>query len=303
LKTRYHKQLISLKKKWLDFGKANAMRLIACLICLLVFETNGQVQLEICGKLDDQISESSGLVYEGPNSLWTINDGGSGAKVYNIDSTGRTLQTYVITPLKNNDWEAIYLHNGRLFIGDFGNNANKRKNLKIHSIPVSDIKAGRWSNIKTIAFKYPDQKFPTKKKDLKFDCEAMVIKGSTIYLITKNRTDPFDGDITLYTLNNNAPIQIAQAFCTYKTKGHNKLNWWITDACLQGDNLVLLSHNKIFVVDNFIKNVSTTGTLEPIDLHHFSQKESICFVRNNQFFLTDEKLKFLGGKLYTLKLP
>lgn len=279
---------------------------VICLIVLLSCSLLGKSQLKttLLGHLPDKIKESSGLVYESPNSLWTINDGGHKAKVYNIDSTGEIIETYHLEELKNYDWESLYLHEGTLFIGDFGNNSNKRKKLQIHKIKLSDLKTKKTPKIKTIYFKYEDQEaFPPKKSQLIFDCESMVVLGDSIYLITKNRTEPFDGKIHVYRIPKAAGSYHATKVVEYDTKGKHKLNWWVTDAILYHHDLYLLSHNKLFKIAAFSQHPSRPEEVKILQFSHFSQKEAITCDGKGNFYMTDEKFKFLGGKFYKFYLP
>src|SRR5690606_27886387 len=73
--------------------------------------------------------------------------------------------------------------NGNLYIGDFGNNSNKRKSLRIYKVSEQNMML-----TDTITFTYPDQKeFPPPKPARNFDCEAFLWHNNNLYLFTKNR--------------------------------------------------------------------------------------------------------------------
>ncbi|WP_369828775.1 hypothetical protein [Flavobacterium sp. 1] len=62
-----------------------------------------------------------------------------------------------------------------MYIGDFGNNDNTRKDLAIYKIDQSNLQGESANVAYTISFDYPEQtEFPPKKKDLMFDVEAFL---------------------------------------------------------------------------------------------------------------------------------
>ena len=81
-----------------------------------------------------------------------------------------------------------------MYIGDFGNNANERKNLNIYKVPNVNSGSGDKIEAEKISFHYPEQKkFPPKKSKMSFDCEAFFHHNDFLYLITKDRTRPYSG--------------------------------------------------------------------------------------------------------------
>jgi hypothetical protein len=113
-------------------------------ICLLIFLFVGGfasygdslVLPEPMGKIEhSDISESSGLAHSQQVSgrYWTHNDSGGKAALYAMDLKGNPLGGPLqIEGATNQDWETVCLDTqGRMWIGDLGNNKNKRKDLKI----------------------------------------------------------------------------------------------------------------------------------------------------------------------------
>ena len=56
--------------------------------------------------------------------------------IYYISYTGEIIKKRNIINSKNKDWEDITKDNKFLYIGDFGNNLNNRKDLKIYKVPL-----------------------------------------------------------------------------------------------------------------------------------------------------------------------
>ena len=269
------------------------------LLLTLVLFTSGDDTLKVnklCA-LPEIISESSGLIVESGNRFWTHNDGGNPAVLYCIDSTGKIVKSIDIEA-KNVDWEEMVEYNGVVYLGDFGNNLNKRQNLAIHFFPKNALKKTNPIKPQTIHFKYNDQlNFPAKESNRHYDCEAMVVHEDSIYLFTKNRTHPFDGTTRLYVLPIKSGNQIARHINTFKTGGKSMMFWWITSAVAIKDDVLLLSTNKLFRLPNLLTNPYQAIWPEQINLTGFSQKEAMAYDGHKKIYFTDEEFGITGGNL------
>lgn len=132
------------------------------------------------GEMPPQVNENSGLETTAENKLWTHNDSGGEAKIYQVTGEGKLLDSLEVRGATNVDWEDITQDDkGNLYLGDFGNNRQNRKDLTIYK--VSGSKAER------ITFRYANQTaFPANPP--KFDCEAMFWYQDSLYVFTKNYT-------------------------------------------------------------------------------------------------------------------
>ena len=138
------------------------------------------------GRLPPAVAESSGLAPADSAGLaWTHGDGGTPATLYLVRLSGELLSTLPLAPLPNRDWEDLTRDPaGRLYIGDFGNNGNDRRDLAVYRLTPGP---GR-PRIDTIAFRYPDQTaFPPPRARRRFDCEALFYYRDTLHLFTKDR--------------------------------------------------------------------------------------------------------------------
>ena len=88
--------------------------------------------------LSDTLKENSGLNFF-QNQLFTFNDGGNSSELFQINSQTGKIQHTFKTNLQNTDWEAITNDGNNFYIGDFGNNAGTRKDLKIYKIPFDSV--------------------------------------------------------------------------------------------------------------------------------------------------------------------
>ena len=215
-------------------------------------------------------------------------------------------KTITIINAKNLDWEDMTQDDfGHFFIGDFGNNNNLRKWLTIYKIenPI-DIK-GTETQAEIIKFTFPEQlHFPPKASEKFFDLEAFVFYKKHLYLFSKNRTDPFDGDTNLYKIGDHADNYQAELVSNFNTcTTHEKL-CWITSAALSPDRtkLVLLDSERLWLFENWQDDDFFSGDAYKIDLGIVTQKEALTFSDDNTIIFTDEEFNGIGRNSYMIKL-
>lgn len=256
--------------------------------------------------VDDNLREISGIEYDKHGNLWAINDSGNTTEIHQIDSLGKIERSINITNAKNIDWEDLTQDDfGHFFIGDFGNNKNKRRDLTVYKIenPI-DLKTSE-TEAEIIRFKFFDQDTKKMADSIKnYDLEAFVFYKGRLYLFTKNRTKPFDGFTNLYRMEDYASNQKAQRVSRFKTCQAGKYQCWITGAAISPNRkkLALLGSNKIWVFKNWKNDDFFSGDLTEIDLGLITQKEAITFLNDSVVVIADEYFKGIGGNLYTYKI-
>ncbi|UZO79868.1 SdiA-regulated domain-containing protein [Aquimarina sp. ERC-38] len=257
----------------------------------------------IVHSLSPLLKEVSGITYDPENRLlFAVNDSGNDNNIFALNTKGQIINQYTVKGVYNKDWEAISLDSqNNLYIGDFGNNKNERKDLKIYKI--SSISSAK-PVVKTISFTLSDQKaFPPKKKGRNFDIEAFIIMKDHIFLFSRNRGSDFNGNTKIYQLLNQPGTQTAELITTLFI-GNDDKDCFITDAAInsKGNKIVLLTYNKVMILDSFKKDSFWDGTLSKIKLNHSSQKEGITFLNDSTLLITDEKKKSNGNYLYKYQL-
>jgi hypothetical protein len=162
------------------------------------------------------IAESSGLVRSRQHAgvFWTHNDSGDVPRIFAITAEGRLLGEFAVEGARNRDWEDIAVDDaGNLYVGDFGNNGNARRDLVVYRIPEPDPSgAGRAVRAdRVLAFHYADQDaFPARGRR-NFDAESLFWMEGALYILTKHRSDtrtklyrlpvePFEGERSLAPL-------------------------------------------------------------------------------------------------------
>lgn len=285
------------------------------ILTILLFLQTGQTGIaqtlvfpKLKGELPSSLQESSGLLIQSPDTLWSHNDSGNNAKLYAFNTKGKDLMDRKIGDVSDKDWEEITKDDqGHIFIGDFGNNNNDREDLLILRISsdISDKKTD--IVVDSILFTYEDQTlFPPPGSSLNFDCEAMVTMNDSIFLFTKDRTDPYLSQTLMYVLSAQPGTQVAKYKGTFLTNVPIFLQGSITGAALSPDKktLVLMGYPRMWVFKNFPGTDFFSGKLTVLQFDSYSQKEGVAFLDNCTVYITDEVNPVLsnGGNLYELNL-
>ena len=275
------------------------------LVVVLFFSCNSTlpIKLEVLANLPKLLKESSGIEkLNGSENFWMINDSGNSNELFEVSEAGKIQQIVAVKNAKNKDWEDLATDGqDKLFIGDFGNNGNKRKNLVIYTVSISSINNGEVSAEKTTFYFEDQKKFPPKKKDRNFDVEAFVYMDGYFYLFTKNRSSHFNGVTKLYKVPAEVGSHSAQLISEFITCTDSN-TCLVTGATISKNNkeLILLTHDKLFLFTNFNEDDFFNGSVSEINLYHNSQKEAICF-KGDDIYITDEAAKNSGGNLYRIK--
>lgn len=253
--------------------------------------------------LSEDLKEISGIQYINDTLIVAHNDGGNGPFLYFINpNSGKTLKRVVVKGVKNTDWEDIALEGKFLYIGDFGNNENKRKNLSIIRVSWKEALTNDSINSEKMTFEYSDQKvFPPEKKALNFDTECMAFADGYLWLFTKNRTDPFDGISNVYRVKfqeNTHSILKKEYTIKIGSKG------WMFDSVTGGDfaygYFYLTTYNRVL---KYLFSDGKFTLVKQYKYNEYNQKEAIAVIKDDQIYVANEFQKVLGKqKLYRISL-
>jgi len=272
---------------------------------LILHSCSNHGQLTYLNKLPKQLQENSGIVSYLDSTAWLVEDRGNSDDIYKINFNGEILQELEVKNAKNNDWEDLTKDaNGNLYIGDFGNNENRRKDLTIYKLPNPETEPGDKIDAEKIKFSYPEQKdFPPSKSERVYDAEAFFHGNNHLYIFTKNRADPFTGETLIY--------KVPDKKGTYEAVFLGKLNTctdWDTckvtsaDISKDGKTIVLLGYGKLWILTDFTLDDFTKSTLREIDLGLRTQLESVCFIDEKTLLMSDEETGNEGRNLYSFEL-
>lgn len=287
------------------------MQIIFCFIfgiCSLTVFTQNLIWNPLC-KLDPRLESCSGLTsLNGGHTFWTHADNNSPAELYEIDAQCNVLRTLKIIQANKRDWEEITTDfQGNLYLGDFGNNNNNRLDQRIYILRNVDQLTNDSIVPEIIQFSYGNQTaFPPAPGLRNFDMEAMVWYDDSLHLFSKNRTDPFTGYTYQYSLPAQAGSYTLFPVDSFKTGNGPMLFFWITAAAvnLQTRELILLSHDRMWLFDQFQGSRFLQGKFREIILPSYTQKEAIFGGTDGSWFITDEYNGTirLGGNLYHAKV-
>lgn len=266
-----------------------------------VYPTTSVPLTVVVNALPQAVNETSGLIYWN-GGLWTHNDSGNPPELYKIDTTtGQVLQTIIVSGVQNIDWEDVAQDDTHIFIGDFGNNAGNRTDLKVLKIQKADIPATGNASVDSeiINFSYGDQNsFVSANRNNDYDCESMISYGDSLYLFTKNWANlqtrlyalsKIPGNYVIHPkgyldsdgLITGADIQDGGEIVLIGYKNYNPFMWLLFD--FQGSDF--LGGNK--------RRINFTGVLG-------IQSEGIGYTFGNNVFISSEKTAVNPAKLFKL---
>lgn len=249
----------------------------------------------------DFMNEASGIAASRLNNgyYYSINDSGSPAEVYMIDSLGHYCGKISLEGLENRDWEDIATGPGPdstktyIYVGESGDNRTKHNhyfiyrfeetiNLKDLSKPFS-IK----ENADKIRFHYPEGK--------SYNCEALLLDPSSrdIYLPTK-------GDYsTVFKLSypqSTSEEMTAESIVTLPIKKVTA-----GDISFDGKEILIKNYERIFYWNKGILSTDETlSKIKPTIVPYLKepQGEGIAWSLDGQAFYTLSELESAGTQYF-----
>ena len=279
------------------------MKNVFIIICFLsVYFSSIAQKIQKIARLPEIISESSGLIFYNDSLFITHNDSGDKPILYFVNLKGKLIHKVIVNNANNVDWEDITKDDkGNIYIADIGNNSNQRKDLKIYKIKSHNLLNVNSLNAEIIELSYNEQTdFPPKDEALNFDAEGLAYHNDSLWIITKCRSIPFEGNAYIYKF----PTKAGKY--NLKRKSHLFIGkeGFIKDAVtsldIYNNKVYLLTYNRILIYAIFDNKLSFENQYY---IKPYSQKEALIVKNKNEIYLTDESTKILGGGyLYKLTL-
>lgn len=272
-------------------------------LCCSLANCQDYGQLELVDQLPGDLREVSGIqLMDDPNTIWMVNDSGNRPEVFSWDiSQSQIKNSLKIDGLKNVDWEDLATDGDSiLFIGDFGNNSNKRKDLVIYHLKIDPSAAESSELVATTLFSFENQdKFPPKQDKRKFDVEGFFYRNGYFYLFTRHRDKAFDGGSHIYRLKAGEGSYQAQKLGKFKScKDSRDCQITAADYDPVKDRIALLSYNKLWILDSIDWDSMEHYRTKLYKLGHRSQKESVSFESGDCLLIADERVRIQGPNLY-----
>ncbi len=228
-----------------------------------------------------------------PGVFWSLNDSGGQPVLYALDASGAPLGPAaggIVPGARNTDWEALAaLPDGRLVIGDIGNNANQRRDLALYlwpePAPRADGAAANPPPAARIPFTYADQTaFPHLV--LRHDAEAPAWFDDAPHLVSPPRADGWTTRYRFAHLDPALPPQALDPLARFHAGSP------VTDASVSTDQLrlVLLTYRGAWL---FTRPAPGTDFWSPPATAAFApfsagQAEGITWLDADTLLLTNE---------------
>ena len=233
--------------------------------------------------LSKKLDETSGLEIIN-KQLVTINDSGNDPVLFYINESGNILDERKLNCCKNNDWESLAADSDYVYIADFGNNYDTRKNLSIIKIPIDKSSN---ENPEIINFLYPEQKkFKRIYRRSEYDAEALISFGDILLIFTKNKRKKIT---EIYSLPKNGGNFKAQKIGSLNTESivtgadyDKKTNTLVLTSTINFDEYYIL------VINDFsLNNKDHKINMYEIPIGK-TQVEAIKIIDENRFWITSE---------------
>lgn len=259
-----------------------------------------KMSLQTIAELPEDLPECSGMALLPSGHLAMINDSGNPPEIFVTDKSGLLLKKVELPFAENHDWEDLTFGGGHLFVGDFGNNRNNREDLTIYRVGVGENDS--LFDDGKISFSYARQKdFPPDERTQNYDLEAMAYANDSLFLFSKNRTQPFTGYTLLYGLPATPGNYELTPLDSFKTGEGLAPAFWVTSADFnpRSKTLVLLGYDKMWAFIGFSGHHFFKGKSKMHPFKELSQKEAVTFAADDSLLITDERAdSFGGGYLY-----
>ena len=272
-------------------------QLIICLfLCMIAPVASAQTF-----HLSEGLSEISGLEFLNDSTLVAINDGGNEPLIYLLDLKGKVEGVVKVENAQNRDWEDLTIDEEYLYIGDFGNNMNNRRDLVIYRVKIIDIIEKKTVLADQIAFNYKEQTaFPPDRADKHFDAEALTFHNDTLYVFTKDRARPIRGTAFVYKI----PATPGEYTVSKSAEIFIGKGGLLTDALTAADyvdgEFFLMTYNRVIIKKEV--NGEFVGD-EKIGFKTYSQKEALVVKSKLELYVADEKQMLLGGpRMYRVEV-
>ncbi|ASB49605.1 hypothetical protein [Alkalitalea saponilacus] len=264
------------------------------------------VHIETMGELPLEVPESSGLIVTSPNRIWTHNDSSNPNELYLIDSTGVLQRTLMISNATNIDWEDLAIDsNGYVYINDAGNNNNDRKDLKIWRIPHPDKATGNSTFAHAIAFTLEDQtEFPPPRSNRNFCIEAIIWKSDSIFMFTKDRSEPLTGYTKMYGVPASPGSHTAKLLDSlYIGNRNNHSRVTGADINFETGEVILLTRSHLLSFTNYPGNRFFKGEITDYRfIERVGQVEGVGFINGSSLYISEESDEDSRGFLYRVNL-
>lgn len=246
--------------------------------------------LDVLADISSSLKETSAIEkIKGSDVLWVIQDAGNTNHLYGLNLEGDIVKDIKINNSENIDWEDLASdYEGNIYIGDFGNNNEKRTSFTIYKVDNAE-NATSSTHASVINFTLPEDMDSV-------DFESFFLYNDFFYIFSKDHKK-----CELIKVPNKIGNHVARYISKVKLKGkHTKVT--SADISEDGRTVVLLNHDKVWKLSGYQSDDFFSGKIDALEFGHDTQKEGINLVMDNQVLISDEKNKNEGGYIYRFDL-
>jgi hypothetical protein len=131
------------------------------------------------------LNEISGMVvgHRMEGVLWVEEDSGNEAAMYALKPTGEVVADVTVDGATNVDWEDLAWANGRLWVGDIGDNGRSRSEIQVYSFREPEDRGVTRVDATIVRLRYEDGPH---------DAEALFVdpRDELLYIIVKQLIEP-----------------------------------------------------------------------------------------------------------------
>ncbi|TYA53084.1 SdiA-regulated/phytase-like domain-containing protein [Formosa maritima] len=223
------------------------------------------------------------------NLIWVIEDSRNQNTLFGLNEKGEVIRELYITDAINIDWEDLTSDSlGNIYIGDFGNNKKDRVLYIIYK-----VKKPNKDSLNVTAEKITFT-LPAKLKQENF--EAFFVFNQHFYIFNKENKKG-----RMFKVPNKIGEHEAKLVAEFQLD-NNKNKITSADISDDGKTIILLVKDKLWKLSNFTKDNFFKGDIKSLEFNHLTQKEGVCFKNNHTLYITDERIGFVGGNIYTFDL-
>ncbi len=246
--------------------------------------------------LPNTADEASGLDYS-DSSFFVHNDSGGAPLIYQIDTRGEDIKTWIVPGAQNIDWECLDIQDSLVTVGDVGNNNGNRTDLSIYQIDMRSPDAPA----EVFTYAYKNQKsYDYPKLSTPYDCEALFSVAGEYYTISKN------WETQKSSLYNIKP----ETDQVLKREEVHDFGILVTGADYLPERKLLVCSGYMDWENYIILFIESTPrrffTKKPIliKLKNFknAQVEGVCFMGPETIALCSEKTEKFAQQIWTLKI-
>jgi hypothetical protein len=275
------------------------------------------------------IAEMSGMVksrtYDGV--YWVHNDSGDEARLFAIDAEGDVIFPSFLAPsyyaesaepgrepwpglsvtqASNVDWEDVAVAEGRLYIGDIGNNGNARRDLGVYVVNEPNPRATAMTRaLRFLPLRYPEQsEFPGRQWH--YDSESLFASDGKLYVITRRRKpgkiDEFEPGAKLYRLDTDYTER--ENVLTIVDSHDGVTLPSAADLSPDGTKLAVLTYTALWVFEKPARGdrwLSGRARRITLSLAETKQAEAVCWDDPQTLRLANEQREIFRVKLSSLR--